>query len=101
MKPAGPTRLIAGAHRPGLFVRADTFPRRRALPAGPQYHADPLGKSLDACRAGIDATLSDFANTAVTARAQYPKAAGRRSTRPSRAASPTHRPHRVAARRVP
>ncbi|AJY63475.1 hypothetical protein B7760_04386 [Burkholderia glumae] len=44
---------------------------------------------------------ADFANTAATARAQYPKATGRRSTRRSRAASPTHRPHRVAARRVP
>ncbi len=93
MKPAGPTRLIAGAHRPGLFVRADTFPRRRALPAGPQYHADPLGKSLDARRAGIDATL--------TSRTRRPRHARNTRRQPAADRHGGHaRPRRRIARTV-
>jgi len=71
-----PTSLIADAHKAGLFVHPYTFRNEaRYLPG--KYKGDPVAEYLDAFRAGVDGVFSDFANTAVAARAQYLKETGR------------------------
>ena len=71
-----PTTLIADAHRAGLTVHAYTFrneKRRLAL----DYKGDPQAEYLQVFRLGIDGVFSDFADTALAARAAYRKETGR------------------------
>ena len=71
-----PTTLIADAHRAGLTVHAYTFrneKRRLAL----DYKGDPMAEYLQVFRLGIDGVFSDFADTALAARAAYLKETGR------------------------
>ena len=71
-----PTALIADAHRAGLTVHSFTFRNeRRYLPG--LYNGDPVPEYTDFFRAGIDGVFSDFAGTAVAARAAWLRASGR------------------------
>ena len=71
-----PTRVIADAHKAGLFVHVYTFRNEQKYLAG-FYKGDPAAEYLTFYRAGVDAVFSDFANTAVAARATYLKETGR------------------------
>lgn len=65
-----PTTLIADAHKAGLFVHAFTFrnePRRLAA----SYNGDPKQEYLQHYGLGLDGLFSDFADTALSARAEY------------------------------
>ncbi|MFE8646394.1 glycerophosphodiester phosphodiesterase family protein [Sphingomonas sp. NCPPB 2930] len=71
-----PTALIGDAHRAGLIVHTFTFRNeRRYLPG--LYNGDPAAEYKDFFRAGIDGVFSDFAGTAVAARADWLREAGR------------------------
>ncbi len=71
-----PTALIGDAHRAGLIVHTFTFRNeRRYLPG--LYNGDPAAEYTDFFRAGIDGVFSDFAGTAVAARAAWLRDAGR------------------------
>ena len=70
------TTLIADAHKVGLTVHTWTFrnePKRLAF----DYKGDPKNEYLQFYRLGIDGLFSDFADTAVAARAAYLKELGR------------------------
>jgi glycerophosphoryl diester phosphodiesterase len=71
-----PTRLIADAHKAGLFFHAFTFRNEKKYLAG-LFNADPAAELLLYFRAGIDGIFTDFSNTAVAARANYLKEIGR------------------------
>lgn len=71
-----PTSLIADAHKAGLFVHAYTFRDEKKYLAG-LFNDDPVAELLLYFRAGIDGVFTDFANTAVAARARYLKETGR------------------------
>ena len=69
------TTLIADAHKLGLTVHTWTFrnePKRLAF----DYQGDPRNEYLQFYRLGIDGLFSDFADTAVAARAVYAKELG-------------------------
>ena len=71
-----PTTLIADAHKAGLFVHAYTFrnePRRLTA----DLKGDPKAEYLLYYRLGIDGLFSDFADTAIQARAAYLSELGR------------------------
>lgn len=71
-----PTSLIADAHRAGLLVHAYTFRNEsRRIPA--DFKNDPKEEYKAFYRLGIDGVFSDFADTAVAARADYLKEMGR------------------------
>jgi glycerophosphoryl diester phosphodiesterase len=71
-----PTTLIADAHKAGLFVHAYTFRNEsRRIPA--DYKNDPKEEYKAFYRLGLDGLFSDFADTAITARADYLKEMGR------------------------
>ena len=71
-----PTSLIADAHKAGLFVHSYTFRNEKKYLAG-FYKGDPAAEYLTFLRAGIDGVFTDFANTAVAARATYLHETGR------------------------
>lgn len=73
---ATPTTLIADAHRLGLTVHTWTF-RNEAKRLTADLRGDPKAEYLLFYRAGIDGVFSDFADTAVAARADYLKELGR------------------------
>ena len=70
-----PTKLIADAHAAGLFVHVFTFRNEQKYLAG-FYKGDPMAEYLAFFRAGVDGVFSDFAHTAVGARAAYLKEMG-------------------------
>ena len=65
-----PTRVIADAHKAGLFVHAYTF-RNEKKYLGGIFNGDPEAEFLAYFRAGVDGVFTDFANTGVAARALY------------------------------
>lgn len=70
------TSFVADAHKAGLFVHPFTFrDERRRLAA--DYQGDAKAEYLAFYRAGVDGVFTDFTDTAVTARTQYLKEAGR------------------------
>ena len=71
-----PTTLIADAHKAGLIVHAYTFRNEsRRIPAN--FNNDPKEEYKAFYRLGIDGLFSDFADTAIAARADYLKETGR------------------------
>ena len=70
------TALIDDAHKAGLFVHVFTFRNEKKYLAG-FYQGDPGAEYLTFLRAGVDGMFTDFANTAVAARAAYLKETGR------------------------
>jgi glycerophosphoryl diester phosphodiesterase len=71
-----PTSLIADAHKAGLLVHAYTFRNeKRRIPA--DFKNDPKAEYKAFYRLGIDGVFSDFADTAIAARAEYLKELGR------------------------
>ncbi len=70
-----PTRLIADAHKAGLFVHVYTFRNENKYLAG-MFNGDPEAEYLAYFRAGVDGVFTDFANTGVAARARYLKDIG-------------------------
>jgi glycerophosphoryl diester phosphodiesterase len=71
-----PTSLIADAHKAGLVVHAYTFRNEsRRIPAN--FKNDPKEEYKAFYRLGIDGLFSDFADTAIAARADYLKEMGR------------------------
>ena len=67
--------LARNAHKLGLTVHTWTFrnePKRLAF----DYKGDPKNEYLQFYRLGIDGLFSDFADTAVAARAVYAKELG-------------------------
>lgn len=71
-----PTTLIDDAHRAGLFVHAYTF-RNEKRRLAYDYQGDPQAEYLQFYRLGIDGLFSDFADTAILARAVYRHELGR------------------------
>ena len=71
-----PTTLISDAHNAGLFVHAYTFRNEKRRLAA-DYKGDPKAEYLQYFRLGLDGLFSDFADTAVAARADYLKETGR------------------------
>jgi glycerophosphoryl diester phosphodiesterase len=65
-----PTTLIADAHKAGLFVHAFTF-RNEARRLAASYNGDPKQEYLQYYALGLDGLFSDFADTALAARAEY------------------------------
>ena len=70
------TTLIADAHKAGLFVHAYTF-RNEQRRLAATFKGDPKAEYLPYYRLGIDGVFSDFADTALAARADYLKEMGR------------------------
>ncbi len=71
-----PTTLIADAHKAGLLVHAYTFRNEsRRIPA--DFKNDPKEEYKAFYRLGLDGLFSDFADTAIAARADYLKEMGR------------------------
>jgi len=71
-----PTTLIADAHKAGLIVHAYTFRNEsRRIPA--DFKNDPKEEYKAFFRLGLDGVFSDFADTAIAARADYLKETGR------------------------
>lgn len=67
-----PTTLVADAHKAGLMVHPYTFrneQRRLAF----DYQKDPKAEYLQFYRLGVDGVFSDFADTAIAARADFLK----------------------------
>ncbi len=75
-KTLAPTQLVANAHAAGLFVHPYTFRNEQRRLAG-SYAGDPKAEYLQFFRLGVDGLFSDFADTAVAARADYLKEMGR------------------------
>ncbi len=71
-----PTSLVSDAHKAGLFVHPYTFRNeKRRLAAN--YKGDPALEYKQFYALGIDGLFTDFADTALAARAQYLKEVGR------------------------
>jgi glycerophosphoryl diester phosphodiesterase len=70
-----PTTLVVDAHKAGLMVHPYTFrneQRRLAF----DYQRDPKAEYLQFYRLGVDGVFSDFADTAIAARADFLKELG-------------------------
>ena len=65
-----PTDLIERAHAAGLLVHTWTF-RNEQRRLASDYLGNPISEYLEFYRLGIDGVFSDFADTAVTARALF------------------------------
>jgi len=63
-----PTRLVAEAHKHGLFVHVFTF-RNEKRQLASSYRGDPQAEYLLFFRLGVDGVFSEFPDTAVAARA--------------------------------
>ncbi len=71
------TSLIADAHKAGLFVHEYTFrnePGYYNLPL--DAAGDPVAEYLTHYRLGVDGVFTDFADTALEARAKFLKEKG-------------------------
>ncbi|WP_426322546.1 glycerophosphodiester phosphodiesterase [Pseudoduganella sp. R-43] len=71
-----PTSLVADAHKAGLFVHPYTFRNEKRRLAS-NYKGDPVLEYKHFFALGVDGVFSDFADTALAARAEYLKEAGR------------------------
>ncbi|WP_411878280.1 glycerophosphodiester phosphodiesterase [Polaromonas sp. YR568] len=71
-----PTSFVADAHKAGLFVHPFTF-RNESRRLAADYQGDAKAEYLAFYRAGVDGVFTDFTDTAVVARTQYLKEAGR------------------------
>lgn len=71
-----PTTLVADAHKAGLFVHPYTFRNEKHRLAG-NYKGDPVQEYKQFYAIGIDGLFTDFADTALAARAEYLKENGR------------------------
>ena len=71
-----PTTLVADAHKAGLFVHPYTFRNEKRRLAA-DYKGDPALEYKHVFALGVDGLFSDFADTALAARAAYLKEAGR------------------------
>ncbi|HEY0589935.1 MAG TPA: glycerophosphodiester phosphodiesterase, partial [Pseudoduganella sp.] len=63
-----PTTLVADAHKAGLFVHPYTFRNEKRRLAG-NYKGDPVQEYKQFFAIGVDGLFSDFADTALAARA--------------------------------
>jgi len=70
------TSLVDDAHKAGLFVHPFTF-RNESRRLAADYQGDPKAEYLAFYRAGVDGVFTDFSDTAIAARTQYLKEAGR------------------------
>ena len=70
-----PTTLVADAHKAGLLVHPYTFRNEKRRLAS-NYKGDPVLEYKHFFSLGVDGLFSDFADTAVAARAQYLKEVG-------------------------
>ena len=71
-----PTTLVADAHKAGLFVHPYTFRNEKRRLAS-DYKGDPVLEYKHFFSLGVDGLFSDFADTALAARAAYLKETGR------------------------
>lgn len=71
-----PTTLVADAHKAGLFVHPYTFRNEKRRLAG-NYKGDPVQEYKQFYAIGVDGLFTDFADTALAARAEYLKENGR------------------------
>jgi len=71
-----PTTLVADAHKAGLFVHPYTFRNEKRRLAS-DYKGDPVLEYKHFFSLGVDGLFSDFADTALAARAAYLKEVGR------------------------
>ncbi|WP_426342180.1 glycerophosphodiester phosphodiesterase [Pseudoduganella sp. S-14] len=71
-----PSSLVADAHKAGLFVHPYTFRNEKRRLAS-NYKGDPVLEYKHFFALGVDGVFSDFADTALAARAEYLKEAGR------------------------
>jgi len=71
-----PTTLVADAHKAGLFVHPYTFRNEKRRLAS-NYKGDPALEYKQFFALGVDGVFTDFADTALAARAAYLKEAGR------------------------
>jgi len=71
-----PTTLVADAHKAGLFVHPYTFRNEKRRLAS-DYKGDPVQEYKHFFSLGVDGLFSDFADTALAARAEYLKEVGR------------------------
>jgi glycerophosphoryl diester phosphodiesterase len=65
-----PADVVANAHALGLVVHPFTF-RNEASRLAADYRGNPVAEYLRFYEAGVDGVFSDFADTAVAARAMY------------------------------
>ena len=65
-----PNKVIANAHAAGLLVHPYTF-RNEPARVGPGFFGNPVAEYLAFYEAGVDGLFSDFADTAVAARAMF------------------------------
>lgn len=70
-----PGTLVADAHKAGLFVHPFTF-RNEQRRLAADYKGDPKREYQQFFALGVDGVFSDFADTALAARAAYLKEAG-------------------------
>jgi glycerophosphoryl diester phosphodiesterase len=70
-----PTTLVGDAHKAGLFVHPYTF-RNEQRRLAADYKGDPKAEYKQFYALGVDGLFSDFADTALAARAEYLKQAG-------------------------
>jgi len=71
-----PTTLVADAHKAGLFVHPYTFRNEKRRLAS-DYKGDPVLEYKHFFSLGVDGLFSDFADTALAARAAYLREVGR------------------------
>ncbi|MGW8391409.1 glycerophosphodiester phosphodiesterase [Pseudoduganella sp. HUAS MS19] len=71
-----PSSLVADAHKAGLFVHPYTFRNEKRRLAS-NYKGDPVLEYKQFFALGVDGLFTDFADTALAARAEYLKEAGR------------------------
>ena len=65
-----PSRVVANAHTAGLLVHPYTF-RNEQRRLASDYKGNPINEYLAFYELGVDGVFSDFADTAVAARAMY------------------------------
>ena len=70
-----PTSLVADAHKAGLMLHPYTFRNEKRRLAS-NYKGDPKEEYKQFFRLGVDGVFSDFADTALAARAEYLKEIG-------------------------
>jgi glycerophosphoryl diester phosphodiesterase len=70
------TSLVADAHKAGLFVHPFTF-RNESRRLAADYKGDAKNEYLAYYRVGVDGVFTDFTDTALAARTQFLKEAGR------------------------
>lgn len=70
-----PSTLVADAHKAGLLVHPYTFRNEKRRLAG-NYNGEPKNEYKQFYALGVDGLFTDFADTALTARAEFLKDSG-------------------------